>query len=71
MNIKALIFFFVFSLGFALGVYLLITTGSYLLLFFTSFFGILFGYLFGNLAKQSLEIKEIRCKNNTDIKCRK
>ncbi len=68
MNIKNVIFFLLFGVGLALGLYLLLITGSYFLLFFSSLFGLLFGYLFGNMAKQSIELKKLNCKDNRRLK---
>jgi len=68
INIKNVIFFLLFGAGLALGLYLLLITGSYFLLFFSSLFGLLFGYLFGNMAKQSLELKKLNCKDTRKIK---
>jgi len=67
MDKKTLIFLLIFSIGFILGLYLLLISGSYFLLIFSSFFGILLGYLFGNLAKQSQELKNLDSKTNNKL----
>ena len=68
INIKNMIFLLFFGAGFTLGIYLLLITGSYFLLFFTSLFGLLFGYLFGNMARQSIELKRLNSRENREIK---
>jgi len=68
INIKNIIFILFFGAGFALGMYLLLITGSYFLLFFTSLFGLLLGYLFSNMAMQSKELKKLNCQENREIK---
>jgi len=68
INIKNVIFFLLFGAGLALGLYLLLITGSYFLLFFSSLFGLLFGYLFGNMARQSIELKRLNSRENKEIK---